>query len=60
MSFELWRVEADHVPQRADIVGPAWVCQTEAQAVELAKTLWGRSDLTNISIRHHVYGGNSK
>ena len=36
MSFELWRVEADYIPQRGDVVGPSWVCQTEAQAVELA------------------------
>lgn len=57
MSFELWRVEADYIPRRADVAGPGWVCQTAEQANELALSLVGRKDLTNISIRHHVYGG---
>ena len=60
MSFELWRVEADYIPQRGDVVGPGWICQTAEQANELALSLEGRKDLTNISIRHRVYGGDNK
>ena len=54
--FTLYRVEADYVPQRADIAGPGWVCHTRTQAEYMANRMRRRTDLTNVTIREHTYG----
>ena len=57
MGFTLYRVEADYVIPRSDVVGPGWVCQTYdlavALAVELRET---RKDITNVNIKVRHYG----
>ncbi len=55
MAFTLYRVEADYVIPRSDIVGPGWVCETKELADKLMANLQAtRKDLTNFNlvIRH--------
>ena len=48
---DFWRVDADHIPVRADIAGPGCICHSEQQAQEMAERYRARKDLQNVSIR---------
>ena len=55
--FTLYRVDADYIEQRGNVIGPSWTCTTVEDANELAGQLWAtRRDLTNISIQRRTYG----
>ena len=57
MAFTLYRVEADYVISRSDVVGPGWVCQTAWQAQDLVDELRAsRKDLCRFVIKACRYG----
>ena len=57
MGFTLFRVEADYRIPRSDVVGPGWVCETEALALALMAELQEtRSDLCNLQLITRHYG----
>ena len=57
MSFTNYRVDADYLSMRGDVIGPGAICRTMAEANELADQWRGRSDLKNVRIIVRRYGG---
>lgn len=58
MAFSLYRVTADHVTPKGNVIGPGWTCQTLKEACDLMKELeTGHRDLTNIQLTVRAYGG---
>ena len=57
MAFTLYRVEADYVISRSDVVGPGWVCDTAWEAQDLIDELRAsRKDLRGFAIKACRYG----
>ena len=56
MSFTHYRVEADYLSMRGDVVGPGAVCRTPAEARELARQWRNRSDLKDVRIIERRHG----
>ena len=56
MSFTHYRVEADFLSIRGNVIGPGAVCRTMAEASELAVRWRDRSDLKNVRINVRSYG----
>ena len=56
MSFVHYRVEADFLSMRGNVIGPGAVCRTPAEARELAHQWRNRPDLKNVRITERRYG----
>jgi hypothetical protein len=56
MIFTHYRVEADYLSMRGDVIGPGAICRTMAEAQELADQWRGRSNLKNVRIIVKGYG----